>query len=350
VTLLDRYRARRDDPYRAYPPHPRWGARIAVGAPVTIAIVVLLISVLAAVNPGVKQAPALGHVASLEYRSLLIPSKTAAKFTAGRSSQAHGGRANAHSASRYQPGAGSSAGRSTYGTHARGVRASQVQLHYRTDANGYRIAPSRDVAMIPTTTWLAHLEHSKRGYPGKYAFSSDRKVPGSWYGYPSILPVIDATADRLRVRLAQRPDESTTWITRSGVVMSRTHWAILVDISQHWLYVFYNGIQQESFPVGTGARGTPTPTGSYFLAFHAPPNGPGYGSVMLETSAHSRVIQHFEGGNDAIIAIHGPISSQSDAEIGNHGAAISNGCIRMHDADLDQVKHVPNGAPVILTD
>ena len=77
-------------------------------------------------------------------------------------------------------------------------------------------------------------------------------------------------------------------------------------------------------------------------------NGPGYGSVMLETSAHSRAIEHFEGGDDAIIAIHGSIFS--DSEIGDHGAAISNGCIRMHEWDLRQVAHVADGSPVLLVD
>jgi lipoprotein-anchoring transpeptidase ErfK/SrfK len=60
------------------------------------------------------------------------------------------------------------------------------------------------------------------------------------------------------------------------------------------------------------------------------------------------MFRSFDGGDDAIIAIHGPIGS--DALIGNHGAAISNGCIRMHLGDLAKVvRHVPDGTPVIVT-
>lgn len=210
------------------------------------------------------------------------------------------------------------------------------------------VAPEEDLALIPTRQVVAHLEHSTKGYPYPNALAPDRKVPGTWYGYPSVLPVVAETKDRLKVRLAQRPNETTTWIKRDAAVLTVTHWAILVDTSQHRLYVFHNGIQESSFPVGNGASRTPTPTGTYFVAFHAPPNGPGYGSVMLETSAHSNVYRTFEGGNDAIIAIHGPVGS--DAQIGTRGAAISNGCIRMHNWDLKQVRHVPNGAPVLLTD
>jgi lipoprotein-anchoring transpeptidase ErfK/SrfK len=212
----------------------------------------------------------------------------------------------------------------------------------------YRDAPAEDLDLVPSSQVVAHLEGSTPGYPSRDALGQNRTVPGTWYGYPSILPVVAETRDRLKVRLAQRPDEAETWIARSSAVLTTTHWAILVDIGEHWLYVFHDGIQQAAFPVGNGASNTPTPTGTYFLAFHAPPNGPGYGSVMLETSAHSKVIEHFEGGDDAIIAIHGPVGS--DSEIGTQGAAISNGCIRMHDWDLNQVKHVPNGAPIILTD
>jgi lipoprotein-anchoring transpeptidase ErfK/SrfK len=123
---------------------------------------------------------------------------------------------------------------------------------------------------------------------------------------------------------------------------------LLVDISQRRIYLFKAGRQVGSYPVGVGLPQTPTPTGNYFIAFHAPPNGPGYGAVMLETSAHSKVFRTFEGGNDAIIAIHGPITSASDARIGKNGTRISNGCIRMHDRQLEKVMWVPDGTPITI--
>jgi lipoprotein-anchoring transpeptidase ErfK/SrfK len=144
------------------------------------------------------------------------------------------------------------------------------------------------------------------------------RVPGGWYGRTSVLPVVSRTRSRLQVRPARR------------------------------LYLFRNGQQLSSYPVGVGVPATPTPTGSYFLAFHAPPNGPGYGPVMLETSAHSTAFTTFEGGNDAIIAIHGPIDSYSDSRIGTVGAALSNGCIRMHNSDLVKVARAPDGTPIVL--
>ncbi|HWB67046.1 MAG TPA: L,D-transpeptidase [Mycobacteriales bacterium] len=199
---------------------------------------------------------------------------------------------------------------------------------------------------VPSFTVLARLHGATPGYESATAPLRSMIVPGAWYGRTSILPVIRQTADRVLVRLARRPNESTIWVNRKDVTLGSTSDAIVVDIPAHHLYLFENGRTQASFPVGVGAPATPTPRGTYFVAFHAPPTNYSYGPVMLETSAHSNVYQTFEGGNDAIIAIHGPVGS--DAEIGSHGAAISNGCIRMHSSQLARIANVPDGTPILL--
>ena len=48
----------------------------------------------------------------------------------------------------------------------------------------------------------------------------------------------------------------------------------------------------------------------------------------------------------AVIGIHGPITSYDDSLIGTTGAAISHGCIRLHDADLAQLSIIPAGTPI----
>jgi lipoprotein-anchoring transpeptidase ErfK/SrfK len=296
--------------------------RFVVGIPIALAIVMVINIVVAVIGPR-STTPSAAGVTKARLAALLLPAARGSLVLR-----------DAHPLAVVTDAA----------TVARPSKATPRSVKH---GEGYRNAPAEDVDLVPSRQVDAHLEHSTPGYPSRDALEKNRTVPGTWYGYPSILPVVAETRDRLKVRLAQRPDEAETWIDRSSAVLTVTHWSILVNTDQHWLYVFHDGLQQASFPVGNGAPNTPTPTGTYFVAFHAPPNGPGYGSVMLETSAHSQVIEHFEGGNDAIIAIHGPVGS--DAEIGTQGAAISNGCIRMHDWDLNQVKHVPNGAPVILT-
>ncbi|HVA08635.1 MAG TPA: L,D-transpeptidase, partial [Acidimicrobiales bacterium] len=57
-------------------------------------------------------------------------------------------------------------------------------------------------------------------------------------------------------------------------------------------------------------------------------------------------ITDWAASGDAIIAIHGPITSYDDSRIGATGAAISHGCIRLHDADLAQLTHIPAGTPL----
>jgi lipoprotein-anchoring transpeptidase ErfK/SrfK len=314
---------------------PRWRAGFAVGVPFTIALVLILNFTIGAISPNSKAHGAPRSVSRAQLAAVLMPAK------------AHSHRVVARPAAS-APTPASTATLSPVGAEHPGT----THLHHQTGQStgsasvGTRMAPARDAVLVPETTLVAHLSHSIPGYPSPNALQSNKRVPGSWWGYPSQLPIIGESGDRIHVRLAQRPDESTAWIDKSAAVITATHWAIVVDTAQHWLYVFRWGQQVGSFPVGNGAPGTPTPTGTYFIAFHAPPNGPGYGSVMLETSAHSRVIEHFEGGSDAIIAIHGPVGS--DAEIGNHGAAISNGCIRMHEWDLRHVAPVLNGSPIYL--
>jgi lipoprotein-anchoring transpeptidase ErfK/SrfK len=67
---------------------------------------------------------------------------------------------------------------------------------------------------------------------------------------------------------------------------------------------------------------------------------------VLVTSAHSDSITDWSDSGDAIIAIHGPITSYDDALIGTTGAAISHGCIRLHDADLAKLAIIPPGTPI----
>jgi lipoprotein-anchoring transpeptidase ErfK/SrfK len=173
-------------------------------------------------------------------------------------------------------------------------------------------------------------------------------VPKQWHHQTTMMPATAASKTRVRVRLARRPDESQAWVRFRAVRISVTTFSLVLDLSERRLYKFKAGRQVGSYPVGIGRPATPTPTGSYFIAFHASPNGPGYGQAMLETSAHSKVIKTFEGGNDAIIAIHGPITAASDAAIGTDGTRISNGCIRMHDRQLRKLIWVPDGTPLAI--
>ena len=206
--------------------------------------------------------------------------------------------------------------------------------------------PPPPVPPQPASTLVAATHGAIPGYPGPGAAAPDRTVPASWFGYPSVLPVIATQPGWLEVRLAQRPNGSTTWVQQSDVTLSTTPYAIVVDLGRNHVDVFQNGAQIFNFAAGVGAPDDPTPTGNYFMTMIYPPPGPGYGPFVLVTSDHSDSIADWENSGDAIIGIHGPIDSYADSEIGTTGAQISHGCIRLHDADLARLSMIPAGTPI----
>jgi L,D-transpeptidase catalytic domain len=191
---------------------------------------------------------------------------------------------------------------------------------------------------------LATVRGAVSGSPEPGA-PEDTLVPASWYGYPSILPVIGTTPGWVEVRLAQRPNGSTTWVPLGDVSLSTTPYLLELNLSTEHLTVFENGTPILNFPAGIGTAEDPTVTGSYFIAMRVPPPDAGYGPFVLVTSAHSDAISDWDNSGDAITAIHGPITSYDDALIGNSGAAISHGCIRLHSADLALLDIIPAGTP-----
>jgi lipoprotein-anchoring transpeptidase ErfK/SrfK len=125
-----------------------------------------------------------------------------------------------------------------------------------------------------------------------------------------------------------------------------TPFRIVVNLSTEHLTVLRDGVPILDFPAGIGTPDDPTVTGNYFVTMQVPAPNAGYGPFVLVTSAHSDAITDWAESGDAIIAIHGPITSYDDSLIGTTGAAISHGCIRLHDADLAQLSIIPAGTPV----
>jgi lipoprotein-anchoring transpeptidase ErfK/SrfK len=205
-----------------------------------------------------------------------------------------------------------------------------------------RTVPARTV---PARTRLATVLRAAPGYarPGGPAAGT---VPASWYGRPSVLPVIATRPGWVRVRLAQRPNGSTAWLPARDVTLGSTPYRIVVDNAATRLALYHQGRLVFSAPAGVGTAGDPTPAGRYFVAFdEQPPDpNPGYGPFIIVTSAHSPAISDWEGSGDAVIGIHGPLGE--DRQIGTAGARVSHGCIRLHDRALEKLTSVPPGTPV----
>ena len=198
---------------------------------------------------------------------------------------------------------------------------------------------------IPGTTELAAIRFTAPRYAAPGVRDAGQ-VPATWWGVPSVLPVVATRPGWVEVRLAQRPNGSETWLPDSDVRLSSTGYRIVISLTTMRLTLYLDGRLLMSAPAGIGTKDDPTPTGHYFVAFDEPPPvpNPGYGPFILVTSAHSPAIGDWEGSGDAVIGIHGPLGE--DSAIGNAGARISHGCIRLHDSDLVRLRQVPPGTPI----
>jgi len=146
------------------------------------------------------------------------------------------------------------------------------------------------------------------------------------------------------VRLAQRPNGSTAWVRDGDVDTAVSPYRIVINLRTTHLTLYRSGQPVFSAPVGVGLSAYPTPTGQYFVAFLAAPPNPGYGAFVMVTSAHSDTITDWESSGDALVALHGPLGS--DRQIATTGAAVSHGCVRLHESDLVQLRPVPVGSPI----
>ncbi|RFU41615.1 murein L,D-transpeptidase [Actinomadura logoneensis] len=205
-----------------------------------------------------------------------------------------------------------------------------------------QLMPRSDITQVATL----NTDAPRYVRPGK---REKGEVPVYWFGRPSALPVIASRPGWVRVRLAQRPNGSTTWLRREDVKLTSTPYRIVIDLSSKHLKLYKNGRRVMSAPAGVGAPDDPTPIGKFFVAFRQGPPRPnnGYGPFILVTSAHSRRISNWEGSGDAVIGIHGPLGR--DRAIGTWGARISHGCIRLHNRSLLRLRAVPPGTPVDVT-
>jgi lipoprotein-anchoring transpeptidase ErfK/SrfK len=148
----------------------------------------------------------------------------------------------------------------------------------------------------------------------------------------------------VQIRLAQRPNGSTAWVPAASVSLASDPYYIVVNVTTTRFRLFKGGQPIADFPVGVGVPAVPTPTGQFFVALFARAPSPGYGAFVIVTSGHSNSISDWELSGDAITAIHGSLGA--DAAIGTTGGRVSHGCIRLHNADLAQLRNVPAGTPI----
>jgi lipoprotein-anchoring transpeptidase ErfK/SrfK len=126
-----------------------------------------------------------------------------------------------------------------------------------------------------------------------------------------------------------RPNETTAWMPANDVTISFVDTHIVVNLAARQLTLYRDNLPVFQSPVAPGAPDSPTPTGSFFVAYIVKLTDPGgpYGPYALGTSAFSNTYFSFEGGPGQV-GIHG---TDQPWVIGTYA---SHGCVRLPNANI----------------
>ena len=147
----------------------------------------------------------------------------------------------------------------------------------------------------------------------------------------------------LDVYLPIRPNGSSAWIRADDVDLQRRDQRIEVDLSRRILELYREGRLVDRFRVGIGAPGSPTGIGTFYVwvkVGYDPPS-PAYGVYALGLSGFSPLLSEWPG--QGRMAIHGTLDPS------DRGQAVSHGCVRVYDPQMERLTDVPLGTPVIIT-
>jgi lipoprotein-anchoring transpeptidase ErfK/SrfK len=139
-----------------------------------------------------------------------------------------------------------------------------------------------------------------------------------------------------------RPNETTRWIPSADLTTSFVDDHIVVSLSARKLTLYQNNAPVFSSAVAPGAPSSPTPTGSFFVAYIVKLTDPGnvYGPYAMGTSAFSNTYYSFDGGPGQV-GIHG---TNEPWVIGSYA---SHGCVRLPNSAITTLaQQVVPGTPV----
>ncbi|MAG04042.1 MAG: hypothetical protein CL406_05450 [Acidimicrobiaceae bacterium] len=164
--------------------------------------------------------------------------------------------------------------------------------------------------------------------------------PGPFSGSRVVLVLRDL-GEMLEVALPVRPNETTGFVRRSDVSLSTHRARVLVDLADHRVTAWEDGVIVAEGAVALGADGTPTPLGEFYMNEFQEQADPDtmFGSWIIGLSGFSETLPLING-MDPTIALHGT----NDPSV--LGTDVSEGCIRMHDDVIERLALLPAGTPV----
>jgi lipoprotein-anchoring transpeptidase ErfK/SrfK len=164
----------------------------------------------------------------------------------------------------------------------------------------------------------------------------------TWEGLPLVFLVQQRQGDWLEVQLNTRPNQTTAWIRAADVSLRQVNHRIVVSLAARSLTVYDGQTPVMEADVAIGDPSTPTPRGNYYVdgAVRTPDPSGVYGPYQISVAAFSEVLMTF-GSGVGQIAMHGTNAP------GLVGSAVSNGCLRMRNADVTRLANtVPIGTPI----
>jgi L,D-transpeptidase catalytic domain len=136
----------------------------------------------------------------------------------------------------------------------------------------------------------------------------------------------------VRVRLPWRPNDASGWVNARRVVLEETRWRIGISTTRRTLTLMRAGVPVRTLSVVVGKPSTPTPVGLFAVVWAIRWHPADFlGSWVLELTAHSDVLQQFDGGNGTV-GIHGRGGASLLDPL---GSGRSHGCIRLSNDAID---------------
>lgn len=180
--------------------------------------------------------------------------------------------------------------------------------------------------------------------PGQ-AEADDSFSNPTWEGLPLVFLVQQRQGDWLEVQLNTRPNQTTAWVRAADVSLRTVTYRVVVSLGARSMTVYDGRTAVMEAPVAIGTSSTPTPSGNYYIdgAVRTPDPSGVYGPYQLSVAAFSEVLMTF-GTGVGQIAMHG---TNAPSLV---GTAVSNGCLRMYNADIVRLANtVPIGTPVQIS-
>jgi lipoprotein-anchoring transpeptidase ErfK/SrfK len=154
--------------------------------------------------------------------------------------------------------------------------------------------------------------------------------------------VLDDGSEWVQVRALRNRTQVKVWIPKWATRTVWIRYRLKIDISSRLTTIYRDGKVLRRFRVVVGTPSTPTPTGTWYvvdrLHLHSSWS---QGRWALATSAFSRVLKKFDGGQGQV-ALHarGLLSAPV-------GTAASHGCVRFNNGDIAwMAAHIPNGTQI----